>query len=490
MERSFWTTTEGDREDPIGARRRWIIALAVSAIIGFFMSGVWGPGTLLGSRTDGDPELVAKVHDHLRSGAGRDSLNVIEIDATGARHAGMGPETGHWEIGGITRTFTGHVLADAVERGEVSLDDAVARHLPELMGSPVGDVTLAELASHHSGLPRYLPSNARFIGIAALLDVDPLRRTTPERFLSGVRELELPARGQYAASDVGAVLLGQALASATGQPDWETLVRTRLFEPLGMTQTIIATDQNDIPENAVQGHDAGGRSVSPWHSQGWAPAGCCTWSTPEDMRRYASALLSGTVPGAAALDPVAETTPESRIGLLWQISPGPDDRTITWQRGETPGFDSMLLLDRDAHRAVIVLGNTATAVDGLGAGLIADDKTPMPLPSVLDLIAAAVLIGGVIWTIRRVRAAEWRSQILRAAIDFCAIVLLTARFGTWVAVPPWVHGLTLGLGVGALVIGLRRSQEMPTMSPRPKHDRVQIGISGAVLLLALVLIVV
>jgi CubicO group peptidase (beta-lactamase class C family) len=61
-----------------------------------------------------------------------------------------------YEIGSLTKTFTASLLADAIRRGEVSADMKVGALLP-LGDAPVAGVTLAELASHRSGLSALRP---------------------------------------------------------------------------------------------------------------------------------------------------------------------------------------------------------------------------------------------------------------------------------------------------------------------------------------------
>ena len=62
-----------------------------------------------------------------------------------------------FQIGSVTKVFTALLLADMTERGEVRLSDPAARYLPGSRGG-TGSVTLADLATHTSGLPR-LPRN-------------------------------------------------------------------------------------------------------------------------------------------------------------------------------------------------------------------------------------------------------------------------------------------------------------------------------------------
>ncbi len=68
-----------------------------------------------------------------------------------------------FEIGSVTKVFTSLLLADMVQRGEVALDDPVAKYLPASVKVPQRDgkqITLVDLATHTSGLPR-LPTNLK-----------------------------------------------------------------------------------------------------------------------------------------------------------------------------------------------------------------------------------------------------------------------------------------------------------------------------------------
>ena len=66
-----------------------------------------------------------------------------------------------FEIGSVTKTFTGLLLADMAERGEVDLSDPIGSYLPDSVDTPDADgqpIELRHLAIHTSGLP-HLPSN-------------------------------------------------------------------------------------------------------------------------------------------------------------------------------------------------------------------------------------------------------------------------------------------------------------------------------------------
>ena len=100
-----------------------------------------------------------------------------------------------FEIGSITKVFTALLLADAVERGEVALSDPVTRYLPASVKVPQRGraITLGDLASHVSGLPR-LPTN-----MASTNPRNPYADYTVDQlyaFLSGY-ELPRDAGAQY-----------------------------------------------------------------------------------------------------------------------------------------------------------------------------------------------------------------------------------------------------------------------------------------------------
>src|ERR1035441_3482541 len=116
-----------------------------------------------------------------------------------------------FEIGSTTKVFTSTILADMVQRGEVSLDDPVAKYLPAGVKMPQRDgkqITLIDLATHTSGLPR-MPSN-----FAPKDPRSPYADYTVAslfQFLSSY-ELKRDIGSQFEYSNMGVGLLGQALA--------------------------------------------------------------------------------------------------------------------------------------------------------------------------------------------------------------------------------------------------------------------------------------
>jgi D-alanyl-D-alanine-carboxypeptidase/D-alanyl-D-alanine-endopeptidase len=142
-----------------------------------------------------------------------------------------------FEIGSVTKTFTGTILASMVRDGSVRLDDPVAKYLPESVHVPRRNgkvITLLNLATQHSGLPR-VPSN---------LDVgspDPYATYTTQKlyaFLNGYKLTRDPGES-FEYSNLGVGLLGVALANRA-HTSYEDLLRQRVLGPLGMDHTFVS----------------------------------------------------------------------------------------------------------------------------------------------------------------------------------------------------------------------------------------------------------
>ena len=157
-----------------------------------------------------------------------------------------------FEIASVTKVFTTLLLADMVRRGEVALDDPVAKFLPPDVKVPERGraITLEDLATHTSGLPR-MPSNFAprdWANPYADYSVDQLYA-----FLSDYT-LTRDVGTQYEYSNLGMGLLGHVLARRAGT-DYETLVGSRIAKPLGMDGTRIALTPK-LRARLATGHNA------------------------------------------------------------------------------------------------------------------------------------------------------------------------------------------------------------------------------------------
>ena len=282
---------------------RWAcVILAACLALVVFAVGPHAPKADTSSIT-GDKDLAEQVIGLLPDDYQARGIHVSVITADGARHAGIGTaasgqqytSTTPMEIGSITKTFSGQLLADAVARGEVKASDPLSTHLPELAGTPAGEATLEEVASHRSGIPS-VQDMGRFLLHSHILGLNPFTEST-DQLIDSARTIKLGQRGKFDYSNLGVSLLSEALTRAAGADSWTSYVTERLFTPLGLEHTTLTTGQTDIPNGAIHGVLANrrrGQSLSGPRSN---PAGAGVWSTPEETR-YAQAVLSDTVPGS------------------------------------------------------------------------------------------------------------------------------------------------------------------------------------------------
>ncbi|MGV3563902.1 MAG: serine hydrolase domain-containing protein [Nocardioides sp.] len=276
------------------------------------------------------------------------------------------PEQGHVELGSVSKAVTGLLLHDAVDRGVLSTGDRLADHLP-LDGCAAGEVTLASLAVHASGLPR-LPRVEDVLGRTWRM----LRRgenpygDTVQELLEQTRRTAV-GRPRPAYSNLGFELLGHAVAAAQGTT-YAALVRDRIAGPLGLDSWHVPADPAEVRPGAIAGRSRRGRPHEPWTGEGLGPAGGLR-STLGDAARWVTALLEGRVPGAGALDPVARLAGPVRIGAGWMVTPVPDGE-ITWHNGMTGGHAAFVGLDRRRRSGVVVVRAVARPVDGVGMRLL------------------------------------------------------------------------------------------------------------------------
>lgn len=268
-----------------------------------------------------------------------------------------------FEIGSITKTFTGILLADAVCRGRVGLDDPVAGFLPAKYAedlpaeSPLRMITLEQLATHTSGLPR-IPAD-----LAAGGDPDdPYAHYTTEkmfRYVSGLAAPDLEKPGGMSYSNLGFGLLGAILEQIAGEP-YEDLVARVIFEPLGMENSFVQRTRDALPEESsplfATGHSRG-KAVPAWRIDAHCGAGAIV-SSAEDMLRYAEAHLTGN--GPAELQEairLATQTRQGGMGLGWFV----DDSRL-FHDGGTGGFRSRLEIDREKKTALLMMKNSTGKV--------------------------------------------------------------------------------------------------------------------------------
>ena len=284
-----------------------------------------------------------------------------------------------FEIGSITKVFTALLLADAVQRKAVALSEPVARFLPaevRMPGRGNRAVTLEDLATHTSGLPR-LPGN-----MSPKDASNPYADYSVEalyQFLSGY-QLTRDIGQQYEYSNLGGGLLGHVLARQAGV-DYETLVRTRITGPLGMRSTSIALSP-EMRTRLATGHTQTLQPAANWDLPTLAGAGALRSTTNDLLTFLAAALGYANTPLAPAMSATTAIrrptgTPGLNIALGWHILTS-NGRELVWHNGGTGGYRTFIGYDAKARTGIVVLSNAATLTgpDDIGYHLL-DAKRPL-----------------------------------------------------------------------------------------------------------------
>jgi serine-type D-Ala-D-Ala carboxypeptidase/endopeptidase len=279
-----------------------------------------------------------------------------------------GPAT-EFEIGSITKVFTTTLLSLYAHRNVVKLDAPLQDYLPRGIKVPSFSgrpITLVELATHTSGLPRDPPHRG-----------DSYSSEEMFAFLGSYRLTRAPgAKFEY--SNLGVALLAHALAKATNTP-WETLVERDITSKLGMPDTRLKLDNEQRARMAIGYNAAGARArenLSTWPAFNGAGA---LFSTVNDLMRFL-AWNEGEVKSdlnnlLADLHKPRFPLPRpgAAMGLAWHILPmGTSGSSIVWKTGGTRGYSSYIGFVPGAKSGIVVLANTPNCpVAGVGAQILA-----------------------------------------------------------------------------------------------------------------------
>jgi D-alanyl-D-alanine-carboxypeptidase/D-alanyl-D-alanine-endopeptidase len=306
-----------------------------------------------------------------------------------------------FEIGSISKVFTGLLLADAVESGKLGLDTT----LSDLLGKEqkfadpkVGKITLRQLATHTSGLSR-LPDN---IGPNPDAAEDPYGHYDREMAHAYLAKAKLAGDSPYPAaySNYGMGLLGDLLAEAYGKT-WEELVKEKITGPLGMKDTVVTLNGEQKARLAPPYADE--KPGHSWTFQAMAGAGALR-STAADMLRFGEAMLDpAKTPLEAAIRrmmephaPYPDMSAEIGLGII--ISKLDGEREYTHDGG-TGGYRSTLQVIPALKRVrVVLLNNSALAAGAVLAvtrpGGKAGEAAEIQLdPEALDAFPGSYEIG-------------------------------------------------------------------------------------------------
>jgi serine-type D-Ala-D-Ala carboxypeptidase/endopeptidase len=299
-----------------------------------------------------------------------------------------------FEIGSITKTMTGFLLAELAAEGAISLDDPLSAHLPA--GTAVPDfagepVLVRHLLTHTSGLGG-LPSRM-------VIDdpEDPYASLTTEQLLGSLGDVTLAAAPgtTWEYSNFAFMVLSHVVATTRGA-DYADLLASRLFTPLGMAQAHVIAAPAGV--EVATGHLSIGTPTPAWHFPRNLEGVGGVRASLDDMVRYAEAMLGRGDPGVVAtLARTAETIPSSHgepvMGWAW-LKADVAGHAVILHDGGTGGFSSLLVIEPRTERALVILADTSLGNLGGEVGLalhLLDPTQPLPAPRRTTEAPAAVV---------------------------------------------------------------------------------------------------
>ncbi|MDY5784760.1 serine hydrolase domain-containing protein [Corynebacterium sp.] len=334
-----------------------VIGIAAALVTAAVLATAGPRPVSLATQETGDQAIASSLAAEAVDG--QHNLAAFTYDDGRVTFGGLGADADtEFEVGSLTKTFNAELTRQLVEEGKVSLDTTVGE-IVDVGEAPLRDVRLEELLNHTSGLASMESLSVSELLLARVRDGgNAYRRDTPEQILRAARDAELSGRGQYSYSNYGHALLGQLLAHLTATP-YPELVRTRILEPAGMTDTYLATPGAN--PDAPRGFGPDGRPAEPWDMDGWAPAGAIR-STPADMAKYVDWVARHGRPDYGWLDRDME------------------GKQYPYHNGGTEGFRTVIVWDPEpgSRRAAFVAGDTGVGVEKQGVALVEAMEGALP----------------------------------------------------------------------------------------------------------------
>ena len=191
-----------------------------------------------------------------------------------------------FDLASLTKPIaTATSVMQLVETGKIGLDDPVAKHLPAFGNRGKEAITIRHLLTHQGGL----------IADNSMKDYADGREKAVERLMT-LESLAAPGE-RMIYSDVGFMVLGELVATVSGQP-LDEYTSTHIFQPLGMRETMYSPTSipadRFAPTEQRDGHWMRGEVHDPRaFALGRVAGHAGLFSTADDLARYAQAMLNG-----------------------------------------------------------------------------------------------------------------------------------------------------------------------------------------------------
>ena len=286
-----------------------------------------------------------------------------------------------FRLGSLTKQFTATLILLLQQDGKLHIEDPVGKYLPDAPKT-WDKITLANLLGHTSGIPNF--TSDKDFGTWGMS-----KHTTAEEIaFFRDKPLDFEPGSKFAYSNSNYEVLGAVIEKVSGEK-YGDLLRKRIFDPLGMHDTGLDTDELILPKRA-QGYSPGKDGLVHARSESmtvpWAAGSI--YSTTGDLLRWERALFGGKVLNDASLAAMT-TAGKGDYGLGLGVVQQSGVKVIQ-HGGGIEGFNTQLAYVPEGKITVVVLSNVNGAAPGaMGAQLLdvamgrpvilASERKPVPI---------------------------------------------------------------------------------------------------------------
>jgi len=273
-----------------------------------------------------------------------------------------------YEIGSITKTFTGILLAHAINDGKIKAEDDIRKYLPgaypnlQFEGMPI---KVIDLSNHTSGLPRVpedLEKQPRFNA------GNPYKNYNKEmlyRYLRGLTLSKKPGTSmEY--SNLGVSILGLIIETVYKE-SLDNLYSRFITNAAQMSHTKCVLAPNEQAKMAT-GYDDDGKEAGYWDLEAFNACGGLK-SNMADMLKYLQVNMQETTSDIRLSHVQTYGDHVPAVGLNWMLS-SIDGKNLTWHNGGTAGFRSFCGFVRETNTGVVILSNAALDPDYIALAIL------------------------------------------------------------------------------------------------------------------------
>jgi CubicO group peptidase (beta-lactamase class C family) len=317
------------------------------------------------------PETLAKIEKQITEGIKRHNFPSITIGivldgktiyAKGFGYADrenkrLADENTVYQLGSVTKTFTGNILAQLIVERKISLDQPLDRFFPKTLKFPADKngkaITVKDIATHSAEFPRY-PANLE------RTDGEPILGFSRQQLYRGIElvKIENPAGDRYFYSNFGYGVLGTALENLTGKTLSE-LLNVRIFRPLRMKDSSLNLNDRIKANSAIPYRDDNpNQKTEPWNMGALSGAGNI-FSSVNDMNLFMIEILKESELNKTQQTEYLKINETWSYGLgCFVIDSKTKNTTIIHHGGDIDGYASYLILYPEYRAGLVILTNS------------------------------------------------------------------------------------------------------------------------------------